>query len=120
MRDLSTYHDLARPDLVLGLDGFTFEDLYRPRGLERLHARFDAELAKADPTLHARFTAWRASGGTNEAGPQTSDLLMQVSRHVSLFIARLFGIATEAERLGQALKAELRLFDFRREFVTRR
>ncbi|WP_223644162.1 FAD-dependent oxidoreductase [Corallococcus sp. EGB] len=108
------------PTLHLGLPGFTFEDLYRPSGLRRLTERFDARLQADAPGLFQTFDTYRQSGGAHLSGPAASDLLIQVARHVSRFVATLFGITPESERLSRHLRAELPLFDFKREFVTRR
>lgn len=117
MRDPSTLpsHDT----LTLGFEGFSFEDLYRPRGLRRLSERFDAFLTERDPTLAARFLAYRAATPT-ERDPAESALLMDVGRHLSAFIARLFRIDEEREALEHTLTGLKPLFDFRREFITRR
>jgi NADPH-dependent glutamate synthase beta subunit-like oxidoreductase/NAD(P)H-flavin reductase len=120
MRALTDLPSEPTPTLTLGLPGFTFEDLYRPRGLRRLSERFDAQLAAEEPELFQAFDAYRKSGGTGLAGPAESDLLIRVARHVSRFVARLFRIEGEVEALAGRLKGELPLFDFKREFITRR
>jgi NADPH-dependent glutamate synthase beta subunit-like oxidoreductase/NAD(P)H-flavin reductase len=94
--------------------------LYRPHGLRRLAEHFDAQLAAAEPGLFQSFDAYRKSGGKSLTGPAESELLIRVSRHVSAFIARLFGIEAEVDRMARGLKSELPLFDFKREFITRR
>jgi NADPH-dependent glutamate synthase beta subunit-like oxidoreductase/NAD(P)H-flavin reductase len=106
--------------LTLGIPGFSFEDLYRSHGLRRLAEHFDAQLAAAEPELFQSFDAYRKSGGKSLTGPAESELLIRVSRHVSAFVARLFGIEAEVDRLARGLKGELPLFDFKREFITRR
>jgi NADPH-dependent glutamate synthase beta subunit-like oxidoreductase/NAD(P)H-flavin reductase len=120
MRALTDLPSDPAPTLTLGLPGFTFEDLYRPRGLRRLLERFDAQLAEDEPELFQAYDAYRKSGGTGLTGPAESDLLIRVSRHVSRFVAKLFRIESELERLSGRLKGELPLFDFKREFITRR
>ncbi len=121
MRAPSDLHSLpATQTLTLGLPGFRFEDLYRPRGLRRLAGAFDTSFSSADPELFSRFDAYRKAGGQGLTGPQESELLIQVARHVSRFIAQLFRIEAEAQRLTAALTGELPLFDFRREFIQRR
>jgi len=106
--------------LHLGLDGFTFEDLYRPAGLKRLYERFLSDLAAADAALAQRFDAYRAAGGKGLKPPEEAALLIAVARHVSAFLGRLFGITAEQQALAARLQKELRLFEFRREFITRR
>ncbi|MDY7230471.1 FAD-dependent oxidoreductase [Hyalangium rubrum] len=120
MRPLTALPTDSAPTLTLGLPGFTFEDLYRPRGLRRLSERFDAWLTEHEPELFQAFEAYRKSGGTSPSGPAESELLIRVSRHVSRFVARLFNLDTETEGLASRLKGELPLFDFKRDFITRR
>ncbi|MCP3098730.1 FAD-dependent oxidoreductase [Myxococcus sp. K15C18031901] len=120
MRALTDLPSAPGSTLHLGLPGFTFEDLYRPRGLRRLAKSFDAQLAEDEPELFKAFDAYRQSGGTSVRGPEESDLLVRVARHVSRFVARLFRIEAEQEHLAGGLKGELPLFDFKREFITRR
>ncbi|XXF80085.1 FAD-dependent oxidoreductase [Myxococcaceae bacterium GXIMD 01537] len=108
------------PTLTPGIPGISFEDLYRPRGLRRLSERFDAQLAEAEPELFQAFDAYRKAGGAGLAGPAESELLIRVSRHIARFVGRLFNIEDSIERLAHGLKGELPLFDFKREFITRR
>lgn len=111
--------------LSLGFDGFSFDDLYQPQGLERLHQRFLAELEAADARLAGRFSGWRTEvaagvlhGGLS--GPRESALLIEVAAHVSRFVGRLFRVEGELEALRVRLEGQLDLFEFRREFVNRR
>ncbi len=118
MRELSPRQG---PDtLKLGLAGFTFEDLHQPKGLRRLTEAFHAALAKEDPALAASFDSYRKAGGQGLAAPAESALLMQVSQHVSRFVSRLFLIEPAVDQLSRKLTGELKLFDFKREFITRR
>ncbi|MBZ4394995.1 FAD-dependent oxidoreductase [Myxococcus sp. AS-1-15] len=120
MRALTDLPNDPGPSLQLGLPGFTFEDLYRPRGLRRLAQSFDARLAEDEPELFQAFDAYRKSQGKSLTGPAESDLLVRVARHMSRFVARLFRVESELDRLMGHLKGELPLFDFKREFITRR
>jgi NADPH-dependent glutamate synthase beta subunit-like oxidoreductase/NAD(P)H-flavin reductase len=120
MRPLPADPTDSSATLTLGLPGFTFEDLYRPRGLRRLAERFDEWLTEHEPELFQAFEAYRKSGGTNLSGPAQSDLLIRVSRHVARFLARLFNIEGDQDALARSLTGELPLFDFKRDFITRR
>ncbi|MCA3015228.1 MAG: FAD-dependent oxidoreductase, partial [Myxococcaceae bacterium] len=111
--------------LSLGIDGFTFDDLYRPAGLQRLSARFLLELRALSPDTAIAWDAYRSAvtAGRPHGGlsaPQESDLLVAVAEATSRFLRRLFRIDRELDRLGAGLKKELGLFEFKREFVTRR
>ncbi|MFT3709470.1 MAG: FAD-dependent oxidoreductase [Archangium sp.] len=106
--------------LQLGFEGFSFADLYRPEGLERLHVAFLSRLRREDPALAARFDQYRADRGASLSAPATSELLIAVATHVSRFVGTLFGVEKELGELHARLHAELELFEFKREFVTRR
>ncbi|MHB8877430.1 MAG: FAD-dependent oxidoreductase, partial [Myxococcaceae bacterium] len=108
------------PVLKLGVDGFDYPDLHHPRGLRRLAERFDAQLAQDDPALFAAFEAYRQAGGEGLTPPAKSELLVRVAEHLSRFVARLFGIGDEAAELARRLTGELPLFEFKKEFVSRR
>ena len=120
MQSLNALPSHDGPTLTLGIAGFSFEDLYRPRGLRRLSERFDAQLAADEPELFQVFDSYRKAGGKGPEGAAESELLIRVARHVSAFVSRLFGVDAEADRLARSLKSELPLFDFKREFITRR
>ncbi len=105
--------------LTLGIDGFSFEDLYAPAGLERLHNTFLAQVEKDDPALAKDFAAYRANP-TSLPAPKQSDLLVRMAEHVSRFVGRLFQIDAEKKALASKLTGELSLFEFKREFITRR
>ncbi|MET0404406.1 MAG: FAD-dependent oxidoreductase [Cystobacter sp.] len=120
MQSLNALSSNAGPTLTLGIPGLAFEDLYRPRGLRRLAEHFDAQLAADEPELFQTFDAYRKAGGKGVEGAAESELLIRVARHVSVFVSRLFGIGAETDRLARSLKSELPLFDFKREFITRR
>jgi NADPH-dependent glutamate synthase beta subunit-like oxidoreductase/NAD(P)H-flavin reductase len=103
-----------------GIDGFQLNDLYTPAGLARLSARFEQELSSSEPSLSQAFTAYRENGGKGLTAPAESELLVRVGAHVSAFIVRLFRVESEAQALSGKLTGELPLFEFKREFVTRR
>ncbi|MGA9523643.1 MAG: FAD-dependent oxidoreductase, partial [Myxococcaceae bacterium] len=112
--------DPSSPTFKPGIEGFTFDDLYDPSGLERLTRRFYAEVEKADAALWADFDAYRKAGGKGLPAPKESDLLIRMSRHLSAFVARLFGIGAQADALSREMLRELKLFEYKREFITRR
>ncbi len=105
--------------LQLGFDGFTFADLYRPAGLERLHRRFLDTLAAADAPLAAQYARW-SKGDERLSEPKESELLIAIAAHVSRFVAKLFHLENELASLGRTVTGELALMEFKREFVTRR
>jgi NADPH-dependent glutamate synthase beta subunit-like oxidoreductase/NAD(P)H-flavin reductase len=86
----------------LGIPGFGFLDLHRPEGLARLHASFLERLAAADPELGRRF-AVHADGSARRTGPDESELLIAVARHLARFVEALF----QVDGPSQARRSEL-------------
>src|SRR5262245_12383979 len=63
----------AERDFALGIDGFTFHDLFRPARLKDLDGQFRARLATRDAALSARFEEYR--GGAAFSVVDESNLL---------------------------------------------
>ena len=111
---------LAVPrDLPLGVPGFSCSDLHDPRRLADLTREFDRWLAAADPGLFGRFEAWRREPASLDA-VATSNLQIEVAGHLGRFVARLFGIEAEVDRLASETRAQDPIFVFKREFLQRR
>src|SRR5205823_1685680 len=101
----------------LGIPGFTFADLHDPLRLADLTAAFDRDLQTADPELSARFDRHRK---TPLSGPSEGDLLIEVSRHLSAFLGKLFRVTEEQTQLRAAAGRDAPIFRVKREFVQRR
>ncbi|MCK6548516.1 FAD-dependent oxidoreductase [Myxococcota bacterium] len=110
--------DLRPRDFALGIDGFSYADLYEPEGLARLVARFDDELASRDPDAAKALSVYRA--GATLAEPEVSDVLIRAGAHVGPFVARLFGVEAQWRALAERTVGEGVLFDFKRDYVARR
>jgi hypothetical protein len=87
----------AERNFSLGRPGYSFADLFVPARLAELDAAFRAELGAADPDLAARFEAYR--GGASGDPIADSELLIAVARHLSGFVAVLFGNQQPRQRL---------------------
>ncbi|MEE9383624.1 MAG: FAD-dependent oxidoreductase [Nannocystaceae bacterium] len=100
----------ASTHLDLGIAGSTWAGLHEVAGLAELKRAFDLRLGEAEPELAGR---WRAheDGSVRMSGAQEGELLIAVARHVSAFIAHLFGVARERD--------ERRVFVDRRNVVYR-
>ena len=107
-----------QPTLALA-HGLAFEDLYRRAGLERIDAEFDAFLAAADAALHARYGAARRDPASLEYKAE-AELLIAVAPHFDRFVANLFGIEEEWQRLVRSHHDLEPLFRVKRKFVQRR
>lgn len=107
-------------ELALGIEGFTYADLYQPTKLAELTVRFHAFLRGIDPVAVERLEALERGGGQLESPPTTSDALVAVALHLSTFIAKLFCVEAEVEELQRSLTAHDPVWNFKREFVKKR
>ncbi|HYE16342.1 MAG TPA: FAD-dependent oxidoreductase, partial [Pyrinomonadaceae bacterium] len=108
------------PDFKLGIEGFTYGDLYRPDRLRELTRRFHEDVRAADPGLQARLADYTASRGEGLKGTKAeSDLLLAAAPYLSRFVARLFGVGAEREALASEIQSQDPVFQFK-QFVQRR
>jgi len=89
-------------ELRLGIAGFTYSDLYKSERLKELLDVFDVEVAEANPELFAAWDDYRNYPEKPRTEPEISALLVAMAAHVSQFLTKLFGIATEVEALAAA------------------
>src|SRR6201989_2253568 len=94
-------------DFPLGIEGFTYGDLYRPERLRALAEAFYAEVARADAPLGASLAEYVGTRGENLKGTRAeSELLIASAAHLSRFVARLFQIEGERGRLAEEIRAQ--------------
>ncbi len=106
-------------DLTLALPGFAYADLHDAARLRDLFEHWRAALGAADPALAARYDAWRAD--PDALGPvETSTILTDVAPHVSAYVAALFGLTGDRDRLTAAIQAHDPVFRFKVDVVRRR
>ncbi len=108
------------PELVLGLSGFSYADLYEPAGLRRLHEHFLAEFAAHDAAAFATFERYRAAKGEGFGPKETSEALLAAAPHLARFVGQLFGVQRELEALERATAQESVLWRFKKEFGKKR
>lgn len=82
-------------DLVLGVPGFTYPDLYDPARLKDLMAIFEQTLGEADPKLLADYSAIRNDLESTVPEAARAETLLNVAPYVSRFVAHLFNIAND-------------------------
>ncbi len=99
--------------------GLSFPDLYHRDGLLRLDAVFLRVLEQSDSALCQRLLAARADPDAL-AAKQESELLIALAPHLDDFIAGLFGIAGEAQRLSARHNDLAPLYRCKRLFVQRK
>ena len=107
----------------LGIDNFSYSDLYNFQRLQELAGSFDRFVSERDPALFDRFAAYRTAmqsgvrhGGLDE--PKESALLVDVSRPLGAFLARLF--ATDDSPLKRRAARDAQVARFKKEFVAKR
>ena len=115
---MNTRSENPATELSLSFDT-RFEDLYDTDGLARLDARFLSVLASENPDLHARLVAARAAPDALPAREE-AELLLAVSPVLDDFVATLFGIGPDLDRLVAAHTEAEPLFRVKRKFVQRR
>jgi NADPH-dependent glutamate synthase beta subunit-like oxidoreductase/NAD(P)H-flavin reductase len=106
--------------LTLGIEGFTYTDLYDPLRLKDLAELFYQEVEATDPDLGRQYAAYREGQGKGLAEVDESNLIVKLAPYLDRFITRLFQIeqATEMDRAKAQLEAPI--FDFKRNFVLKR
>ncbi len=120
--DVSTQRPNSGPSpdsLTLGIDGFGFADLHQATRLGDLHTRFLEALAGADADLAGRWSRFGA-GELELSKPDESQLLIDVARHLSGFLAQLFRIEEAQGERRSALLLRQRVFELAGPFVKKR
>ncbi|MFL6245981.1 MAG: FAD-dependent oxidoreductase [Thermoanaerobaculia bacterium] len=109
----------------LGIDGFTYDDLYSHPRLRDLALTFDRFVEEHDAALFARFDAYRLAvqNGTPNGGlttPDESALLIAVGQRLAVFLARMFGIEQDVIALHERTRRDAEVARFKKEFVAKR
>ncbi|MBK7660811.1 MAG: FAD-dependent oxidoreductase [Betaproteobacteria bacterium] len=110
---------MIAPEKLVLAHGFSFEALHDSTGLARLDTRFLEALGDADAALRDRLIAARAAPEPLAAKDE-ADLLMAVAPLLEDFVAELFGIQADVDRLTAAHTDREPLFRVKRKFVQRR
>src|SRR5262245_55470017 len=110
--------NITQPQLRLGA-GLRFEDLYETAGLNRLDAAFLAHLETANPALAEELRAARSNPAGLDRKP-ASELIIAIAPHVEDFIAQLFGIEQDVEKLQKEHNEHAPLYNVKRKFVQKR
>ncbi|HEY3822648.1 MAG TPA: FAD-dependent oxidoreductase [Polyangiaceae bacterium] len=110
----------ASPTMPLGVGGFTYADLYEPSKLRELHDLFDRWFAAESPEHHARFDAYRACKGQGMTAVARSEALLAGAPYVGHFLAKLFGVETEAQHFREMVRRNDPLWRFKKDFIKKR
>lgn len=100
----------------------SFEDLYDRAGLMRLDEIFLEALATTDENLHAQLTAARhhAAAGASLEKKALADLMLAIAPHVDEFVADLFGVSQDTQKLSDAVDDLAPIYRMKRQFIQRR
>ena len=85
--------------MPLGIEGFTYADLYAPARLHDLYDRFCRDVAAADPAFWAEWDAYRTAPDAPRSPVEVSDLIVRMAPHVSRFVEALFQVDGAAGEL---------------------
>ncbi len=110
-------YDTVRDDFALGIAGFSFADLYDPERLRDLHQVFWKFATDRSPDLAARFAALVDESVTR---PQSSEVLIDVAAILGDFVATLFEIRAETERLSEETLNYEKIFQLKQDFLKTR
>jgi len=116
---LAATHQTAKDyDFILGIQGFTYSDLYKPSRLADLQEVFEASLKDQDSGLHAEYQTYKTTLG-NVMTPQTiSDLLVRLAPHVGKFVGHLFHVEDTRAHQQAAIRDEVEtILVFRNEIA---
>ena len=109
----------AQP-MPLGIDGFTYADLYEPSRLRDLYELFCERVAAADPDFWRQWDVYRANPDNVPSPIERSDLIVRMAPHVSRFVATLFGVDQAAASAEAGTHSLDPLFRFKIDFVRKR
>ncbi len=105
----------------LGIPGVDWASLATPEGLARLDAAFQEELARTDRELASRFLTYRASATAGAAtGPEVSALLIDVAKHLSLFLSHLFGVEDGRQDLQRQIATHQLVLRLKNELIAKK
>jgi NADPH-dependent glutamate synthase beta subunit-like oxidoreductase/NAD(P)H-flavin reductase len=112
--------DAPNPAMPLGIDGFTYADLYQPAKLRELLAAFDRWFGETAPGPKAQFEVYRASKGKGMTPLQQSEAILAAAPFVGRFVGKLFGVEPELERFHDDVRKNDPLWRFRKDFAKKR
>jgi NAD(P)H-flavin reductase/NADPH-dependent glutamate synthase beta subunit-like oxidoreductase len=106
--------------MPLGVEGFTYADLYSPARLADLYERFCGDVAAADPAFWAEWDPYRQDPDAPRSPVAVSDLIVRMAPHVSRFVEALFDVDGAARELKTRTADLDELFRFKVDFVRKR
>lgn len=99
----------------LGIEGFTYSDLYDPLRLKMLAEYFYKEIEKVDLELSLQYTDYLQRKDFSPV--DESNLIVKLAPHLGLFVARLFQIEPFVETERVMTDTTKSIFQFKKNFV---
>ena len=112
-------HNSNKTDFNLGIEGFSYADLYRPHRLRDLTSLFYDEIASSDPELHIALTEYVTHLGAGYDQQAESSILIKAAPHLSRFLACMFDVERERTRQIESVLEQDSIWIFK-SFITRR
>ncbi len=106
--------------LKLGLEGFSYADLFEPIALDGLHQRFLTFVKERDTSLFKKWSEYALTTETTFDPIEYSNLLVTIAPHLGEFLAILFAIESERKAGIDLAAREKIIFEFKRDFLQRR
>ncbi|MBA2378178.1 MAG: FAD-dependent oxidoreductase, partial [Blastocatellia bacterium] len=106
-------------DFQLGIDGFSYSDLFDAEKLKALAEKFYEEVAEREPALFDALSQYIASHGQGFEKRVESQILTDAAPYLSDFIARLFGITSERSEMERLILQQDPIWKYK-FFVQRR
>ncbi len=106
--------------LELGISGVSYRDLYDPHSLSKLHSLFLASVEATDPVLAGQWNNYASTDANAMTPVDVSNILVAMAPHVGTFVAKLFQVQTDREKLITIANREKVIFEFKRDFLQRR
>lgn len=93
----------SQNDFDLGFEGFRFSDLFEPKRLKDLYDEFHSFLKSRDGVVSDALIAYTDAKGEGFEPKIESKILTDAAPHLSDFLAQLFHIEPEADRLRKEI-----------------
>ncbi len=106
-------------DFDLGIDGFSYSDLFDAARLKDLAETFYSGIKDEEPVLHEALTGYIAKRGIGFEPKVASKILTDSAPFLSKFVAQMFGINDEREKLEREILKDNPIWKYK-FFVQRR
>lgn len=105
----------------LGILDFQYSDLYQPERLRQLTEIFYQEVATAAPQLWQAWQPYLAAQGelAGLSKKAESDLIVRMGAHLERFLAQLFHLKQDSQRLVEMTDKEKLVMQLKRNFIAR-